>query len=398
MYDDSSNETYILSFDQRNWKVDKLFFYIFECIKNKGSTLEVLQSQLENKYGLSITINDLYLIIEDFFKKHGLLEGYKSKFFTKKGKIVFTKLPLIPTKVLNYFSLFEFLLNFKLILAVSIASLFFTTYILWFYIDFSLIKNFFNLGIVGSLITILLIIIFNLFHELGYALATTKFKVLPGRICLGFYYIIPILFTDSTNVWKLRKGKRFFINFTGIYFQGFALILAFLFNVLFLQNVYLDIAIIISSLLLVKRFYSFIKFDEYLILSHFLGVKNVFEAALKVWEDFLLYILFQERSKNNFRSSTKLFIYISSVLTTLFIAIFTRLSLLLAYACLKQFYNNGIELYRNKTSYLEPDWYLITEFIINNLIVLFTFVFIIKIIIFSFKFILNKWKMVKKCI
>ena len=65
----------------------------------------------------------------------------------------------------------------------------------------------------------------SFFHELGHASACKYFGIQHGGIGFGLYLNFPVLYTDVTEVWKLKRGQRCVVNLAGVYFQSYWLIL-----------------------------------------------------------------------------------------------------------------------------------------------------------------------------
>ncbi len=74
-------------------------------------------------------------------------------------------------------------------------------------------------------VTYVILFVILIFHEFGHAAASMKMSVKPKEIGVGFYLIFPVLYTNVTNIWVLKKNKRIIINIAGIYFQNIANVL-----------------------------------------------------------------------------------------------------------------------------------------------------------------------------
>lgn len=143
---------------------------------------------------------------------------------------------------------------------------FFTTdNLLWF-------DNQVNLyGIIGLLAFMLAS---SFFHELGHASACKYFGLRHGGIGFGLYLNFPVLYTDVTEVWKLKRKERCVVNIAGVYFQSYlliVLIVAFWVT----GNDILRYLILIMNLGFLMTLNPFFKFDGYWIASDLLGVPNL---------------------------------------------------------------------------------------------------------------------------
>ena len=91
----------------------------------------------------------------------------------------------------------------------------------WFFFrtpDLLLFNNKVNVYLVVGLFAFMLGSSF--FHELGHASACKYFGVRHGGIGFGLYLNFPVLYTDVTEVWKLKRGERCVVNLAGVYFQS----------------------------------------------------------------------------------------------------------------------------------------------------------------------------------
>ncbi|MDQ0497132.1 site-2 protease family protein [Paenibacillus brasilensis] len=70
-------------------------------------------------------------------------------------------------------------------------------------------------GVGMSLILLLLSI---LFHEFGHVVAAYRYGIRPRDIGIGLYMLVPVMFVDLSEAWKLPRKQRVVIDFAGIYF------------------------------------------------------------------------------------------------------------------------------------------------------------------------------------
>lgn len=66
---------------------------------------------------------------------------------------------------------------------------------------------------------LMLMVISSFFHELGHASVCKRFGVCHGGIGLGLYLNFPVLYTDVTEVRRLRRADRCIVNLARVYFQ-----------------------------------------------------------------------------------------------------------------------------------------------------------------------------------
>ena len=122
----------------------------------------------------------------------------------------------------------------------------------------------------------------SFFHELGHASACKYFGIQHGGIGFGLYLNFPVLYTDVTEVWKLKRGQRCVVNLAGVYFQSYWLILL-LVAFFVTGNDILRYLILIMNLGFAMTLNPFFKFDGYWIASDLLGVPNLRQRSLELF-------------------------------------------------------------------------------------------------------------------
>ena len=125
--------------------------------------------------------------------------------------------------------------------------------------------------VVGLLV---FMVVSSLFHELGHASACKHFGIRHGGIGFGLYLNFPVLYTDVTEVWRLRRADRCIVNLAGVYFQMYILLaLLALFYVTGSDTVrYMILTLNLGFIMTLNPFF---KFDGYWIASDVLGIPNL---------------------------------------------------------------------------------------------------------------------------
>lgn len=125
--------------------------------------------------------------------------------------------------------------------------------------------------VVGLLV---FMVVSSLFHELGHASACKHFGIRHGGIGFGLYLNFPVLYTDVTEVWRLRRADRCIVNLAGVYFQMYILLaLLALFYVTGSDTVrYMTLTLNLGFIMTLNPFF---KFDGYWIASDVLGIPNL---------------------------------------------------------------------------------------------------------------------------
>lgn len=119
-----------------------------------------------------------------------------------------------------------------------------------------------------------LVMLSLLFHEIGHAAASEHYGVHPHSLGFGVFWIYPVLFTDVSGTWQLKRWQRAIVGAAGLYFHLIASSIACL------------VAISIPSRLPVLLVYSiwlavflngnpFLQFDGYWIVTDLLGIPNL---------------------------------------------------------------------------------------------------------------------------
>lgn len=121
---------------------------------------------------------------------------------------------------------------------------------------------------------IILMLLSSFFHELGHASACRFYGVNHGGIGIGLYLNFPVLYTDVTNAWRLKRKQRLIVDIAGIYFQSIFLVIILLFF-LFTHYDILRYIILIMNLGILITLNPFFKFDGYWIVSDLLGISNL---------------------------------------------------------------------------------------------------------------------------
>lgn len=147
---------------------------------------------------------------------------------------------------------------------------------------FNYLFNFSNMAIF-----VLAIIIVKIIHELGHAYTAKYFGCRVGSIGIAFIVLWPVLFTDTTDVWKLRKkSQRIAVAAAGMIAElSLAVIAIFLWNFMpeglpkFLM-VFISTTSILSSLLI--NLNPVLRFDGYYLFADLVGVSNLRSTAFAV--------------------------------------------------------------------------------------------------------------------
>ncbi|RYC68447.1 hypothetical protein [Spirosoma sordidisoli] len=122
-------------------------------------------------------------------------------------------------------------------------------------------------------------------HEIGHAAAALRYGIRPKEVGFGFYLIFPVLYTDVTRIWILKRTRRVLVNLSGIYVQ--LLINAGLIGIS-LSTDHATVQHVVHSFFLTNTFialYSlnpYLRNDGYWIVSDLFDVPNLSRSAYEL--------------------------------------------------------------------------------------------------------------------
>ncbi|WP_127026055.1 site-2 protease family protein [Rheinheimera mangrovi] len=211
---------------------------------------------------------------------------------------LFIKVPLIrPDLLLNrYFSRLKFLFTLPLHWVALLLGLLGLVMVLRQWDNFThTLQNFFNLSSIFYYIGALVLV--KTAHELGHALVAKRYGCRVSSMGVAFLLLTPILYTDTTDAWRLRsRFQRLDIVTAGIRVEIYiACVATFLWGIVpegSFRNVLFFVATTswISSLLI--NISPFMRFDGYYALSDFLGMENLQPRSFLIGKWYLRELLF----------------------------------------------------------------------------------------------------------
>jgi putative peptide zinc metalloprotease protein len=111
-------------------------------------------------------------------------------------------------------------------------------------------------------------------HEFGHAGACARGGGRPSAIGLGIYLAFPVLFSNVTAAWEMRRWQRVVVDLGGIYVQGIVGV-AYLAAALATGNRTLVLASALIGFSCLLSLNPFFKFDGYWAIGDALGVVNL---------------------------------------------------------------------------------------------------------------------------
>jgi len=302
IFDPTNNKFYYLSLTALS------LFRKWSSASNKLDLLSKLES--ENNY---VSQNELDTFIQ-FLKINHLLEikskediaGFKEVLSQQKKHVLlwllhnylFIKLPLFRPDLLltRLYPITKSLFSLKLHQPIFLLGLIGIFMVMRQWEVFThTFQNMLNTS--SILYYIIALVLVKSAHELGHALVAKRYGCRVSSMGVAFLLMTPILYTDTTDAWRLRsRFQRLSIVTAGVRVEIYIACLAtFLWGIVpdgSLRNMLFFVATTswISSLLI--NISPFMRFDGYYALSDFLGMENLQPRSFLVGKWFLRERLF----------------------------------------------------------------------------------------------------------
>lgn len=257
--------------NNKAYKISYIFYSIIVMLKEGvclNDAINILFCKSEDKENVKIAFTD--------FMNYATENNENKSSYIKFKIIIFHK-----NIAARISAIFQFLFNSYVFISLFIISA--VINVIFFYLIHYQFDGFnSNFSIIELWVLFILSNIFVVFHEIGHASASYKFKLPAKDIGFGFYFIFPVFFTDVTRIWMLSKKERIMVNIAGIYFQLIINVLLILFFFL-IDNELVKrfILYFVFSNILVAT-YSFIPFfrnDGYWIYSDLFKIKNLLSES-----------------------------------------------------------------------------------------------------------------------
>ena len=131
------------------------------------------------------------------------------------------------------------------------------------------------------------LVLLKILHELGHAYAARHFGARIPVIGLAFLVMFPILYTDTTDVWRIKERRsRTLINSAGIIVELCVAALSLLFWAFLPDGIFRSIAFFAATtswaMSLFVNLNPWMRFDGYYIISDLLGVENLQKRGFEV--------------------------------------------------------------------------------------------------------------------
>ena len=127
-------------------------------------------------------------------------------------------------------------------------------------------------------------------HELAHAFTTKHFGRKVHRFGIGWYWVGPVAFCDTSDIWNANKRQRMWVSLAGIcndlFLSGVAAILALIVGNEFISNILLLYASF-SYVSVMFNLNPILEYDGYLALSDILNTPNLRDKAFSWLNQFL---------------------------------------------------------------------------------------------------------------
>lgn len=266
----------IIEHKSKQYKVGNIAKKIIEKL-NSGKSLNLISEELNKEY------NTLYFnvyVVDNFILKNNLDTMYSNTI--KLKKTIFK-----PYKHYKVLKRLLFLYNKYVVIFIMSFFVFLNLFLFTKtnFFHFSRLKN--NFSTSDYLLMYVALFLVMIIHEYGHVIASIKYRIIPRNIGFGIYFIFPVLYTDLTKIWKLKKRERILINLGGVYFQIITVVVLILLWIIF-ENKFIQYLIYINFIIIINVFNPFFKYDGYWIYSDYFSIENLRYKSSKYLKSFLL--------------------------------------------------------------------------------------------------------------
>jgi putative peptide zinc metalloprotease protein len=264
---------------------------IVELLKQNNSPEKITQI-LSKKYDTDIDIDVVLDIINVQLQKL-FLPSKKKKSIKKIIKINLNINRTYPASILSLFKTIPFYLVFIVTFAINSI----------YYFNNSTDYTF---TYIEQIITYFSLFIILMFHELGHIISAKLHNVSVNEIGFGIYFILPVLYVNLDETWKLNRKKRIVINLSGIYAQS---IIGIIILVLFinLETKILWYLFNVNFIIMILNLNPFFQFDGYWVLTDLIKTNNLNQRSTFFFKNILK------------KSNTPIIIKVYSILKICFI-------------------------------------------------------------------------------
>jgi putative peptide zinc metalloprotease protein len=259
-------DVYTIQYGNRYLNIGFMVKEIVESLKN-GFGFDEISKEINTKHPtLGLTSDKIKELIEvNVIKK--MEQKAKSSFFFKKKLFDPSSIVVIEPP--------KFLFN-NLIFFGSIAALFCLNVLIFYkFYDIST-----NLTTKENVLLYLALLLILFLHEMGHVIAAKRYKINASEMGVGLYLILPVLYVNLNEIWKLDYWKRIKINLSGVAVQ--LVIGAILFSLYsFTKSNFLLSLFHLNFVIICLNLVPFSRLDGYWVISDLLGTGNLDRESAK---------------------------------------------------------------------------------------------------------------------
>jgi len=297
----------------RNFLINEATFKLFNILETH-QTLEDAHLAFEDEFLINISFEDFEQHISSIIGGFGILaEDFEVTRPSMKNKYLKLKVQIINAQIAG--------------LLAKPLTVFYNPKAFWYILGclvFFIGVIFFNapqkveLTVAQIPILICLFYLAMPIHELGHIAACKAYKIKHGGIGFGFYFVLPVMYADITNIWAANKQKRIIANMGGIFSE---ILYASMLLIVFLitQNPIFYVASISLATMVVWEFNPFVRFDGYWILSDLTNTPNLISKSKETLKT--VYGRLSERTKL-FLTKNEVWLFLYGLINTGFFIAF----------------------------------------------------------------------------
>ena len=268
------NEKWVINSPEgRNFLINEVTFKLFHILEN-SQTFDEAHQAFESEFLITLSLEGFRQHLSKTIGGFGILtDDFEVARPSMKNKYLKLKVQIINAKIAGFLAkpltIFYHPKSFWYILASFVAFIF---------------SVFLNTTQKIELTASQMSIVVGLFylsmpiHELEHIAACKAYNLKHGGIGFGFYFVLPVMYADITNIWTANKEKRIIANMGGIFSEIlYASILLILY--LITHNPIFFVTGISLGTMVVWEFNPFVRFDGYWILSDLTNTPNLIKKS-----------------------------------------------------------------------------------------------------------------------
>ncbi|MDD7558765.1 MAG: hypothetical protein SOW44_07940 [Porphyromonas sp.] len=257
------------------FKVGYTVYYVITLIREGLCKQEILERCRQSRLQMS---EEIYLNVLHSLSRNGIIVSDNILKKKKKAPIYF-RVKLLSENLIDHItSRLEFLFRpyflTTLFVLCSVCVLLFVVFT-----NKQIETSFYQQPLIKVVVLSLLILLFQIGHEIGHATASSKYGIRTKEIGVGFFYgFIPVFYSNLSRIWLLPANKRIIANMGGIYFD--VLICSICIIAWYLTGIYFFLLypyIILGVSL--KNLNIFLRYDGYWIVADLLKSPNLLEES-----------------------------------------------------------------------------------------------------------------------